>query len=462
MRGLLFSFEEDKTMKTERDLTVGPVGTQLAKFALPLLLANLLQSFYNIADMLVVGRIVGSAGVAAISNASTLVFIINAICTGLAMGGTVLIAQYKGANDIAPQRETAGTIYSLAAIVAAVITVLGIFTCEPLIGLLNVPAEALEYTRDYMFIIFTGTFFVFGYNTTCSVLRGLGDSTRPLIFVGIATFINVVLDCVFVGPLGMGTAGAALATVIAQGASFAISVSYLKRSSFVFAFKLRSFAIKKDKLAAVLKISLPTVIQLTVVNVSYFVTAAMLNVYGVTVAAAAGIGLKINTFAAMPCWAIGQAMMAMVGQNMGAGLADRAQKTGRMGLWMSLAATFIAVTAVQIFSVQIMGLFAPTEPNVGNEGVCYLGICCFWNTLFYAAMYSFNSFAIGVGAAGFAMTNALLDAAFIKLPLCFLLSIAVAGGFEGVYWGQALSSVIPALMGAAYFCKGGWREKKLI
>lgn len=449
-------------MKNERDLTVGHVSAQLINFAIPLFFANLLQSLYNIVDMLVVGRIVGSTGVAAISNASTLVFIINAICTGFTLGGTVLVAQYKGANDRKSQKETVGTIYSVTAIVALLITVIGLFVYKPLLILMNVPVSAMQEACDYTFIIFLGTFFVFGYNVTCSILRGFGDSTRPLIFVGIATVINIILDCIFVGIMKMGTVGAAYATVIAQGVSFVISIVYLKKKKFIFDFKIKSFAVKKDKLISVLKISLPTTIQMTVVNVSYMVLAATLNGYGVTVAAAAGIGLKINTFAGMPCWAIGQAMTTMVGQNMGAGLTDRAKKTGKSGLRTNLLVTFIAVVIVQIFAEQIITIFSPSSPDVIKEGIQYLKICCFWNSLIYAIMYSFDSFAVGVGSANIAMVNALLDAAFIRLPLCWFLSTYVLYGFEGIYWGQALSPIIPAFIGAIYFYSNHWKKKKLI
>jgi len=449
-------------MEPEQDLTVGHVPTQLIKFAIPLFFANLLQSLYNIIDMLVVGRIVGSTGVAAISNVSTLVFIINAVCTGVTLGGTVLIAQYKGANDSRSQRETVGTIYTVAAIVALIITAIGLLTYKPLLNLMNVPPEAMQYAYDYMQIIFTGTFFVFGYNATCSVLRGLGDSVRPLVFVGIATVINIVLDCLFVGTMGMGTAGAAYATIIAQGMSFLISIVYLKRQRFIFDFKLKSFAVKKDKLLAVLKISLPTTIQMTVVNLSYAALATMLNEYGAIIAAAAGIGLKINTFAATPCWAVGQSMTTMVGQNMGAGLTDRAETIGKTGMRFTLLATFVTVVTVQIFAKPLVTLFAPSSPEVITAGVEYLKICCFVNTVFYAVMYSFNSFAVGVGSANIAMVNALSDAVFIRFPLCWLLSTFVFYGVEGVFWGQALSSIIPALTGAAYFYSKRWKKKRLI
>lgn len=457
-----FSVKDDFDMKTEMYLTVGKVPTTLLRFAFPLFIANLLQSLYNIVDMLVVGQIVGSTGVAAISNASTLVFIVNAICLGVTTGGTVLIAQYKGAGNKQGQKDAIGTIYALTGVLAIIITIAGLATYRHVFSLMNVPIESLKDARDYMLVILCGTIFVFGYNATCSILRGIGDSIRPLIFVGIATVINVILDCIFVGLLNMGTVGAAYATVISQGMSFVISVAYLKRQNFLFDFKVRSFAVHPPIAKSVLKISLPTAIQMAVVNLSYLIIAAMLNMYGVTIAAASGIGLKINTFAGMPCWAIGSAMTAMVGQNMGAGQIDRTKKIGTTGLKINLLVTLISVVFVQLFAGRLVMLFDTSDPAVISAGIEYLRICCFWNSLIYAIMYSFDSFAVGVGAALLAMVDALLDSFFIRLPLCSALSSFTMLGFKGVYWGQALSPIIPALIGSAYYLFGNWKTKKLV
>ena len=233
--------------KPEQDLTIGNVTKQLIKFGTPLLLANLLQSLYSIVDMLVVGRVVGSIGIAAISNASMISFIINSICIGITMGGTVLVAQYKGANDEQGQKETVGTLFSISAIAAVIITILGILAYEPILMLLNVPCEAMKDACEYMLIICVGTIFVFGYNAVCSIMRGFGDSRNPLYFVSLATLIHIILDILLVGPLELGPKGAAFATIISQGISFFVSIIHLRHHNFVFDFKPKSFAIKADK-----------------------------------------------------------------------------------------------------------------------------------------------------------------------------------------------------------------------
>lgn len=215
----------------------------LIAFALPLLLANLLQSLYNVVDMLVIGQAVGEAGLAAISNASKLCYIINSICIGITMGGAVLIAQYKGANDENGQAQTFQALAWLSLAASVLITVVSLAGYQPLFRGLGVPADAYQDACDYMRIICWGTVFVFGYNAVCSVLKGLGDSKSPLCFVGIATVINIILDVLFVVTLKIGVAGAAYATVIAQGTSFVISILYLRKRKVFFPSRLSEEAL---------------------------------------------------------------------------------------------------------------------------------------------------------------------------------------------------------------------------
>lgn len=448
-------------MKEEQNLTTGSVPKKLIIFALPLLFANLLQSFYSIVDMLVVGNIVGETGLAAISNASMISFIINSICIGVTMGGTVLIAQYKGANDEQGQIETVRTLFAISLIASFVITIIGLLVYEPLFQIMNVPAASMQDACEYMKIICCGTVFVFGYNAVCSIMKGFGDSKSPLYFVAIATVVNVILDLILVGPFDMGTAGAAYATIFSQGVSLFVSVIHLKRK-FIFDFKMKHFAIKSDKLITVLKVGLPTAIQMVIVNISYLLITGMLNYFGVSVAAASGVGLKVNTFAGMPCWAIGQAVTAIVGQNIGANDIERVKKTTKIGLLLNVLVTLIAIIIVQLFAEQIIMLFEPESPEVIKDGVLYLRMCCGINSLIYAVMYTFDSFAIGVGSANIAMINALLDAVFVRLSVSWILAFVIHIGFTGIYIGQAVSPILPAIVGLIYFKSKSWEKKKLI
>ena len=450
-------------MTEEHSLLTGSVPKKLVVFAFPLLLANILQSFYNVVDMLVVGRIVGDTGLAAIGNASKLCYIINSICIGMTMGGAVLIAQYKGADDKKGQAESFQMLALLSLVSSLLVTIVSLATYQPLFKMLNVPADTYQDACGYMKIICCGTVFVFGYNAVCSVLKGLGDSKSPLYFVGIATIINVVLDIILVGPFGMGTAGAACATITAQGISFVISLFYLKRHKIFFSMETqRKFMFQWDKLTAILKVGLPTAIQMVVVNTAYLLVTGMLNQFGTAVSATFNVGLQINTFAGMPCWAIGQAVTAMVGQCMGAGQVKRIRKVVKISLLMNVAVTLVVVISIQIFAKPLILLFGSTSPEVVNDGVYYLRICCGFNSLIYAAMYTLDSFAIGVGAANVAMINALLDAVIVRLPMSWILAFALNMGFPGIYYGQALSPVLPAIVGLLYFMSKKWERKTLI
>ena len=227
-----------------------------------------------------------------------------------------------------------------------------------------------------------------------------------------------------------------------------ISVVHLKKKNFIFDFRPSHFTMKRDKAAAILKVGLPTAIQMAVVNISYLLITGMLNNFGVPVAAASGVGLKVNTLAGMPCWAIGQAVTAMVGQNMGAQKIERVKKITRAGLGLNLSITLIVVILVQIFAKPVIMLFDPVSTDVIEDGILYLRICCGANSLIYAVMYTFDSFA-------------LLDAVIVRLPVSWLLAFAAGIGFPGVYIGQAVSPFIPAVVGWFYFKSRGWENRGL-
>ena len=450
-------------MTEEHSLLTLECAEKTGLFRFPITFSKSTAIFYNVVDMLVVGQIVGDTGLAAIGNASKLCYIINSICIGMTMGGAVLIAQYKGADDKRGQAESFQMLALLSLVSSLLVTVVSLATYQPLFKMVNVPADAYPEACNYMKIFCCGTVFVFGYNAVCSVLKGLGDSKSPLYFVGVATIINIILDIVLVGPLGIGTAGAAYATITAQGISFVISLFYLKRHRIFLSMEdHRKFTLQWDKLIAIVKVGLPTAIQMVVVNTAYLLVTGMLNQFGTAVSAGSNVGLQINTFAGMPCWAIGQAVTAMVGQCMGAGQIDRARKVVKISLVMNVAVTFVVVISVQLFAEPLILLFGSTNPEAVNDGVYYLRVCCSINSLIYAIMYTLDSFAIGVGAANVAMINALLDAVIVRLIMSWFLAFSLNMGFIGIYYGQALSPILPAIVGLLYFINRKWERKTLL
>ncbi len=441
----------------EQDLTSGNVSKQLFKFTVPLFFANLLQAFYNIIDMIVVGRFVGSSGLAAVSNASMLCFIINSIGTGITIGGTVLVAWARGAGNHREEREAIGTLFTMMALAALPVTGICLLMSKQIFLWLKLPAEALPEACSYMYILSTGTVFIFGYNAVCALLRGLGNSRQPLMFVAIAAVINIILDLLLVGPGRMGVAGAAWATVAAQGIALLVALGYLKHRGFFRGFHWRSFVIKPNRMAGILRTGIPASLQMVVVNLAFLLVTGMFNRYGVAAAAAAGIGLKVSTLAGMPCWAVGQAVTAMAAQNLGAGKIIRTSETIRSGIRLSLLSTGLSVILIQLFAADIIGCFDP-DPEVIRAGVVYLRIFCSFSGLAYAVMYTCDAFATGTGAPGLALFNALLEAVFLRLLLCWLFSITLGYGYAGVCWGMALSTLPPALIGLVYCRWGAWRR----
>lgn len=441
-------------------LTSGDVTRQMLRFAWPIFLANLLQSFYSVVDMIAVGQFVGGEGLAAVSNASVIVFMITSLCTGITMGGMVLVAQYEGARQKWARTQAMGTLFTLSAIFSAAVTVVSLLSCRVVFEWMRIPAEARQFAEEYMETISLGIVFVFGYNAVCAVLRGMGDSTRPLYFVLAATVVNVGLDFLLIGGLRLGTRGAAIATIASQGASFLLAVLYLKKRSGIGRIE-RSALFQKDKAMLILKVGLPAAGQMAVLNFSYLIATGMLNTFGLAVAAASGVGLKVNTFAVMPIWAVGQAVSAMAGQSMGAGDVERTARVGKVGAWICVIASLIMTALFQLFAPQVIGLFN-TDPTVVREGVLYLRICCSLNCAAYAVMYVYNAFATGLGDSLFAFFNSMLDCVVIRIFGSLLLGFALGYGFVGIYVAEMLAPVPPAIVAAIYFCRGRWRNKRLI
>lgn len=295
-------------MNTEHNFTTGNIAGGLIKFALPLLLANVLMAGYNLIDMLVVGRYCGSAGVAAVGNASMICFIISSIGLGITIGGTVLIARARGGGDKAGEHRITGALFTVTAIASLPVSLMGWYFSRTVFIWMGVPVESLSAACDYISIISAGTLPVFGYNAVCAFFRGVGDSLRPLLIITVAAVMNVLLDFYFTGYCGYGVAGVAFATVLAQLAALFIGLNCMKKRGFLSGLSWRDFLPAPDIVLGLLKIGIPGALQMTVVNLAFLLVTGMFNHYGVAAAAAAGIGLKVSTLAGMPSWALGQAV----------------------------------------------------------------------------------------------------------------------------------------------------------
>jgi len=444
----------------ETDLTQGNVAMQLIRFALPFMLSNLIQTLYNVADMLIVGNFCGPVGISGVNIGGQVTFIMTNIVIGLSVGGTVVIAQYLGSNDRQGMRESISTLITFLLAAAVIMTVSMLLLSDEILRLIQTPKEAYEQAREYLDITLTGTIFIFGYNAFSAILRGLGDSKRPLIFVSIACGMNVVLDLLFVGPFGMEAAGAAIATVISQAVSMIACIIYLKRSGFEFDFRLKSFRFYPKRFAVLLKIGIPVSVQNVITNFSFLVLTTIANGMGVIASAAVGIVGKYNGFAILPAIAVGSSVSAMVAQNMGAGLVDRAKKTFHTGFKLAFSVTFVVFVLTQLFPAQILSMFG-NDPDMIAAGVEYIRTFSL-DYIIVPATFCLNGIITGAGHTIISSVGGILASLGFRVPLAILFGVVLDWGLMGLGIAEPAASLGAATLLFIYYILGKWKKSTVV
>ena len=443
-----------------RDLTQGSVFRQLITFSLPIMFANVLQIVYTIVDTVVVGRFLGTVGISAVSSAGNIIMLFTNFSIGISSAGQVIISQFLGKDDKKSVNNAIGTMFTFVAIVAVVLTIISIPCTEALLKLVNTPAEAMEGAIAYAICSFSGMIFVFGYSSVGAMLRGLGDGKRPLIFIAIATAVNIVLDILFVGPMNMGTFGAAFATIIAQAISFIFSLVYLYRHrvGFGFDFKLQSFKPDFSLLKLFVKLGFPMALQFVAVNISVMYVSACVNAYGVVISGLSGIGDKLRMIIATVASSVGTAGTAMIGQNVGAGKMDRVKRIYITELLVLLVMCVTLGVAGVVFPNAIIGMF-DTNPEVLAMAAKYMWVN-FIIYISFAFYQPFTSLIHGMGNARFSLINGLIDAFVARIGLVWLLGTALKLGYWGVWWGGGAAAYVGAIIGNVYFFSGLWKRYK--
>ena len=450
--------------KFRQDLTKGSVTKQLMRFAVPFLLSNLLQALYSVADMIIVGRFSGDKGticIIGVNIGSQVNILVTGAALGLAVGGTVLIAQYAGAQKFDEQRKTIGTLLTLYMIVGVAFTVIMLLFGRVLLDILGTPAVAYEEAENYYNICMAGLIFMFAYNVISAILRGMGDSKRPLYFVLIAAIGNVIGDLILVGKFQMGAAGAAYATIGAQALSVILSLIYLINNKFFAEYKLSDFKIDKEKAKTILKIGLPNSVQQVVISFSFLTLTALVNsLPNADVASACqGIGGKVNSFAVLPALAMSSAVASMAGQNIGAGEIERAKKTMMTGMGIAFAISMFVFALVQMFPDFIIRLF-DTNPDVIETGREYLRFIAL-DYIFVPFVFCMNGLAIGAGYTNFALFNACFSSIIVRAPMAYLIVMTTNLGFNGVGLAMGLASVASLIVAIIFIASGKWKTPKI-
>ena len=443
-----------------RDLTQGSVTRLLLVFSYPLLLSNLLQTVYNMVDMIVIGQFVGKAGLSAVSIGGDLLHLLTFLAMGFANAGQVILSQYIGAGNRERVKGTIGTMFTLLGAAAVVLTVVCALLLDTFLGWMNTPAESLLYTRQYGMTCILGMIFIYGYNLVSAIMRGMGDSKRPFLFIAVAAILNMILDVLFVKYLHMEVFGAALATVIGQGVSFLASLVYLyrRRESFGFDFRPASFRIDGPTFRRLLALGIPMAIQSAAINLSKILLMSWINLFDVTYSALAGIFNKLNTMCGVISQSFTTAGSTMVGQNLGGRKYKRVNETllTILLIGMGFAALFTAV--MLLWPEGVYGMFTPDPDVLSVAAVLTLPVIL----NFFGAGTRSVAFSLinGSGRAKLNLAVAIIDGMISRIGLAALFGFALHWDCFGFWMGDALAGFMPLLIGGVFYLSGRWRSRE--
>lgn len=448
--------------KLTTNFTQGTIFRQMILFSLPFMLANLLQSLYNVVDMVIVGQFVGSVGLSAVSIGGNVTMLMTCISIGFSTGAQVLISQLMGRQAQENLKKAIGTIFTTMMLIGIFTTVVGLFLVRAFVTWLNTPSEVVQEARAYLYICFGGMIFTVGYNAVSAVLRGMGDSKRPLLFIAIASVTNLVLDLIFVAGFNMSAAGAALATIIGQAVSFVFSLVYLyrHRASFGFDFHPASFCPDGYYAKLFMKLGLPVTFQMGAVSLSFTIISAAVNSYGLAASAISGAGSKLTTIISVITNSVQTACSGMVGQNISAKKYDRVRKITLLGWALCIGFGIVFCILCLIFPRQIISIFS-TDPEVLAYARQYMhaNVPGFIATFIMA---SSNGLIQGVGAMTFNFVIAFLDSVLARIGLSLLLGRVLGYGLDGFWWGGSLAGYITVIAGIVFFVSGRWKKYQLL
>jgi len=438
------------------DMTTGKPATLIARFAMPLLLGNILQQTYNIVDSIVVGKFIGAEALAAVGNSGIIIFLLISMFAGISMGAVILVSQFFGAKQEERLRTAIDTIYIGMIAASVIITAAGYLTADPFLRLMHTPEGAtMEMSLTYVRTIFLGTAMSFGYNTNASILQGIGDSKSPLLFLSIATVVNIVLDLVFVTVFDMGVFGVALATVIAQGTSFIFGVVYINRKIKIF--RLFSHRMRFDSriLFQSFQIGLPAGIQNVLFCVGTIVLQRLVNSYGPAFMAGYSATNKIDLFVFMPCLSFASAVTTYVGQNIGAKNLERVKEGVRSALIISVGTALIMSILVMLSGRYLLMAFTQDAEVIktGEEFIKRLMPGYF----LLAIIFTLNSTVRGAGESFMPLMSTSVSLLIARVPLAYLFNYI--GGRYNIFWCYGAGWLAGTFIIGSYYLGGRWKKK---
>lgn len=448
--------ERLKRLFGAQDMTVGRPLMNLAAFSIPLLIGNLAQQMYNTVDSIIVGKYVGDSALAAVGAAGPILNLMLLLFMGISTGAGILVAQYFGARKKEELSKAVGTCLTLTLIASAIIMVVGPLITRPLMTLLGTPPDVYDMAVDYLVIICVGIVGCGYYNIISGILRGMGDSITPLLFLIAACVLNIFLDIVFVANFGMAAAGVALATVIAQAISAVLCIWRLLRMTDVVHISRRTLIPDRLMTRETVRLGLPSGLTQAIFSMAAIVVQALTNTFGTNVIACSIVVMRVDGFAMMPNFTFGMAMTTFVGQNVGARRLDRVREGVREGLRAGLIIAAVLVALILIFGEGLMRMFTNTE-EVVRLGVHMMQILA----VGYIAMAVTQSLSGVMRGAGDTMTPmwiSVITTVVIRTPIAYLLAY-LTGSPDSLFISLLISWVMGAVITSVCYRRGRWKEK---
>lgn len=447
-------------------MTTGNPVRQILVFTIPMLLGNIAQQLYNTVDSIIVGRFVGDNALAAVGSAGPIFNLLLVLFIGISVGATIMVSQYLGARNREALSRSIGCCITLTVIASAVIMVVGSLLAYPLLKLLNTPDSIIGWCRDYLIILSLGCVGSGLYNILSGVLRGLGDSVSALIYLLIATAINIVLDYCFVAYLGLGVAGVALATIIAQMVSAVLCIRKLMHMEDLFDFRKEYLKPEKTYSSSLIRLGLPSGVTQAILSMSMIVVQSLTNSFGEQFIAANVIVMRIDGFVMLPAFSFGTAMTTYAGQNIGAGRMDRVTKGAREGTFSAMGISAVLTVLILLFGQKIMGIFTETEELIAlsYKMMRILSI----GYIMMEVTQCLSGIMRGAGDTITPMWISIANSIAIRVPLAYLLVHLTKtpdlpqGDCAMMYVSLVLTWTIGALLTFFFYRLGRWKGKAIV
>ena len=457
--------ERIKRLFQATDMTVGEPWKRIVVFTLPMLIGNIAQQLYSTVDSIVVGKYVGDNALAAVGSAAPILNLLLVLFMGISMGASIMVAQFFGAKQREELSYTIGNCISLTAIATVIMMVVSVIVVRPLLEMLSTPASIIDWCESYLLILFLGSIGSAYYNILSGVLRGLGDAFSALLYLLVATVLNIVLDVLFVAEFGMGVAGVALATIIAQAVSAVLCFIRLKQLSSIFDLQWKYMKINGRYSGGMIQLGLPSGLTQAIFSMAMVIVQSLTNSFGEAFIAANVIVMRVDGFAMLPNFSFGTAMTTYAGQNVGANKMDRVTKGARQGTLLAVLTSTVLTGLILIFGKQLMGIFTQTtelvELSRNMMGIIAVG---------YIAMAVTQSLSGVMRGAGDTMTPmwiSLFTTVVVRVPIAYGISYLTRteqlpnGRQECVFISLLCAWLLGALVTTIFYLRGGWKKKVL-